>query len=510
MIIIYHHNNKVVEVLFNGESIPFSKKNIAENVFDTAEKYPDQLIMWCQLDLKLNLNHAALPDIFHHDKIMASFNVSADYFLPKTIGYVDESPFLNVKKDVSYPTWQMSADIGGVHAKVVNALQNKVSLDTDFDYFLHSLAKGAMPNGLLCYSEPSLIKDHSQIIQKKKRTNFLVFRFVKQHYRTRWIFLLFLDLFLYERKFALFPLLASLFFKRRIFEKNLLDKIEVHSVKKVIDKKTIDVIIPTIGRKECLYDVLKDLSKQTHLPVSVIIIEQNPASGSTSELDYLQTENWPFTIKHTFTHQAGACNARNLALAQVESEWVFLNDDDNRFESDLIEKTFANIESFGCLAALTFYPVAGQKLVEKKICQAAIFGSGNSFIKSTALEKVSFNKSLEFGYGEDTEFGLQLRNAGFDIIYFPNLVINHLKAPMGGFRTKPVLIWQNAEVQPKPSPTIMFLKLNNLSIQQLNGYKTVLCIKFYKAQHLRNPVRYLLNFSKQWKSSIFWAQKLKE
>ena len=29
---------------------------------------------------------------------------------------------------------------------------------------------------------------------------------------------------------------------------------------------SIDVIIPTIGRKDSLYDVLKDLSVQTHSP----------------------------------------------------------------------------------------------------------------------------------------------------------------------------------------------------------------------------------------------------
>jgi hypothetical protein len=44
-----------------------------------------------------------------------------------------------------------------------------------------------------------------------------------------------------------------------------------------------------------------------------------------------------FNIRHIFTHQTGACNARNLALSHVESEWVFFNDDDNKFSCDLIE-----------------------------------------------------------------------------------------------------------------------------------------------------------------------------
>jgi hypothetical protein len=63
---------------------------------------------------------------------------------------------------------------------------------------------------------------------------------------------------------------------------------------------TIDVIIPTIGRKKFLYDVLKDLSVQTHLPKNAIIVEQNPTQGSQSELDFINNETWPFTNQALF------------------------------------------------------------------------------------------------------------------------------------------------------------------------------------------------------------------
>ncbi|WP_347052895.1 glycosyltransferase family 2 protein [Flavobacterium olei] len=509
-VIIYHQNNKVVEVNFKGKSIEFSSKSIAFNLFQIAEKYPDDLIIWCHSDLKSNLNQSKFQDIFHHSKIMASYNALDCAFLPNTIGYVDETLFLNVKKDISYPTWLMNSDVGGIHASVLNFLKHKIQKDNSFDYFLHSMAKLAMLGGLLCYSEPELILNFSGSGLNSKKSNFLTFRFVKQHYKTRWVFLLFLNIVLYEGKFPLLPLLISLGFRKRTLDEDLLDGIEVQSTRKVINKKTIDVIIPTIGRREYLYDVLKDLSKQTHQPENVIIVEQNPDVNSKSELDYLKDEIWPFIIKHTFTHKTGACNARNLALAQVTSEWVFLNDDDNRFEADLIEKTFENIKQYGCLAALTFYPVAGQKLIERKTSQSSFFGSGNSFIKASALNKVKFNTSLEFGYGEDAEFGLQLRKIGYDVIYFPHLIINHLRAPMGGFRTKPVLAWKDEKIQPKPSPTIMFLKLNNFTLKQVMGYKTVLFIKFYKVQPIKNPIKYLYIFRAQWNASVLWAEQLRK
>ena len=117
------------------------------------------------------------------------------------------------------------------------------------------------------------------------------------------------------------------------------NSISVHSSITVVDKFTIDVIIPTIGRKKYLYDVLKDLANQTVVPKNVIIVEQNPDEGSKSELDYLQNQSWPFLIKHTFINKTGACNARNMALQQIESDWIFMADDDIRFEKDILETT---------------------------------------------------------------------------------------------------------------------------------------------------------------------------
>jgi hypothetical protein len=62
----------------------------------------------------------------------------------------------------------------------------------------------------------------------------------------------------------------------------------------VVGNKSIDVIIPTIGRKHA---VLQDL-QQTHLPVNVIIVEQNPQEDSVSDLDFFNNQTWPLIIRH--------------------------------------------------------------------------------------------------------------------------------------------------------------------------------------------------------------------
>ena len=115
---------------------------------------------------------------------------------------------------------------------------------------------------------------------------------------------------------------------------------------------------------------------------------------------------------------------------------------------------------------------------------------------------------FEFGFGEDADFGMQLRNIGIDVLYFPNPEILHLKAPMGGFRTKPVLAWHSDAIQPKPSPTVMLFKILHITKQQICGYKTLLFFKYYKNQTIKNPILYFLNYRKQWSRSVFWANEL--
>lgn len=151
----------------------------------------------------------------------------------------------------------------------------------------------------------------------------------------------------FEKRITLFLLIKSFFIKQLKLSFDL-ERIPITSTKTLLKEKTIDVIIPTIGRKQYLYDVLKDLSVQSILPKTVIIVEQNSLEGSISELNYIHDYKWPFAIKHTFTHQSGGvCNARNIALQQVESEWVFFADDDIRFNTNFFQDSFSEIAKYG-------------------------------------------------------------------------------------------------------------------------------------------------------------------
>lgn len=508
MIFIYHTNNAISRVESQlSELINFDATvAVSCGLQQIAAKNPRATLVWCHVDYASNLNFDVLKKLFHHNKLMLSFNPNSTAFLSDRIGYVDESLFVNVNKKVCFPTWQMSSVVGMIHASVLIKLDS-IPCQQDLDYYFTSVAKLAMVKGLLCYSEPKLLLNRNKG-KKADASMFTLFRFVKQHYKTRWVYLLFLNLLWYENKLTFFPFVQSLFYKKRVGNKIHLEGIKVSSNENVTQDKTIDIIIPTIGRKQYVHDVLKDMAKQTLLPRKVIIVEQNPIENSVSELDFLIIETWPFKIKHLFIHQVGACNARNLALQEVESEWVFLADDDIVFEANFLNSSFLFIKKYGVSAVSVSCLRENETSSFNTVVQWQSFGSGCSIVATTNLNKSTFGIGYEFGYGEDSDFGMQLRNQGVDVLYLPQPRIVHLQAPMGGFRTKQKLAWEDDEIHPKPSPTVMLFQITHKTKQQNLGYKTILFFKYYQHQSIKNPFTYFISFKKQWAQSLYWADKL--
>lgn len=510
MILIYHKNNKVNSIASpNIELLPdLNNKFIIEAVYHLAQLFPEAKIVWCHEDLKVALNLKFIRENKSYEQILFSFTPNKNHYLTETIGYLEQNPFININKSVTYPTWLMSSAVGFAHAKVFLKV-DKHPRHLNWNYFLNSLAKTYQPVGLFCYSEPRLLLRNELYHYDETISKTQLFKFVKQHYKARWIIILMINLWIYEKKFPLWACINSFFYKKI---NSITDSInnEIPSLPKELKiNDTVDVIIPTIGRKKYLYDVLCDLKNQTILPKTVIIVEQNGQENTCSELNYLTDEIWPFNIKHTFTHKLGACNARNIALGHVTSDWVFLADDDIRFKADFLEVCLDNCKRYGQRAITLSCLPEGISQSSTPPYQCEYFGSGCSFIARATIENLSFHLGYEFGYREDVDFGMQIRNKGTDIVFFSHPTITHLKAPVGGFRTSFVFPWEQDKILPKPSPTVMLYHLLHSTPQELCGAKTLLFLNYYPLQKRKNPIKYAIYFKKQWNISIHWARKLR-
>lgn len=501
-ILLVHNYKKVIELVDEtGNKLLLPEHaSIAGLLYRLASQYPDSLFLWAHLHTSNAINTRQLREVFPHKLVMASFSFSKSTFFGHSIGYVEQTPFINISFDVPYPTWQMSSDLGGIHAQVLLQIEKRVKPCKDFNFFINAIAKAGMAKGLFCYSNPKLAQAGYKATKPLKSSAFQLFRFVKQHYKTQWLFMLWFCLLFFEKRIAVLPLLFS-FFSSKI---KLPDPVfqAVTPEEEITELKSVDVIIPTLGRKPYLLDFLDDLSNQTVLPQSVVIIEQNPLKESSSELGDLLNRDWPFKIDHTFTHQTGACNARNMALKKVTADYVFFADDDIRVKNDFLQKALAKIQSFGVKAATFNCLMPGEEKEYHTTAQTTNFGSGCSIVARQALNGLAFNTLYEHGYGEDVDFGMQLRYWGTDVVYFPYPEILHLKAPTGGFRYQHHHPWENGAVQPKPSPTVMHFKKKYFTQQQLCGFRVLLYVQFYKNSSVKSPFKYIPYMNKRWKKSL--------
>ena len=508
LIIIHENGRRVEEIVLNNTAIPPVHRELSREFWRLAGEYPDELLIWIDKRFKSQLNTAEIEKIFRHDLVMVSFAVKEQFF-PPTIGYVDQLPFVNPDYNTLYPSWLMSVNVGGIKAGTALRFEGLINKKDSFGYAINSIAKIGQQNSLFCYSDPFLINQKPDGHQHKyDATTAELFNFVYQFYKTEWLPVL---LFCYIKSEKRFPLLSflSAFFSKKLFNPEVqLDSIRSgSSVNTLEEKESVDVIIPTLKRPAYVEQVLKDLKKQSLVPKKVIIIEQDPDEGAVSQLENLWHQNWPFQIEHSFIKTAGACKARNLALQKVSSKWIFFADDDIRISPQTLEDAVSESNrlaihalNMNCLqpeGTTTFH----------KIKQWGAFGSGTSLVKSEYALQCTFNEAYEYGFGEDTDYGLQLRAVGADIVYHPDVQITHLKAERGGFRQEVKIPWEQDSLRPKPSPTMMLLVKTHYNRYMLKGYKVSLFLKFYTRQTIKNPFKYFKMMEKKW---ILSEQRAKE
>ncbi|MGK4569276.1 glycosyltransferase family 2 protein [Flavobacterium sp. 3HN19-14] len=158
---------------------------------------------------------------------------------------------------------------------------------------------------------------------------------------------------------------------------------------------------------------------------------------------------------------------------------------------------------------------------------AQMFSNANSCVKREFVEKLIGNDvNFDGGYGEDSDFGMELTKAGVTVLNNPFAANLHLKPPSGGYRAwglqakitgkkRKKQPWELdtpvKRIKPVPSPTVMYGIIKQFTPQQLIEYKHKHFSYylfdgskvgfFYRL--LRIPYKNL-----QFRKSVFYARKL--
>lgn len=277
---------------------------------------------------------------------------------------------------------------------------------------------------------------------------------------------------------------------------------------------SVDVILPTLGRPGPLADVLADLAHQTHLPTSVLVVEQAPP-GCPCLPDAVTAPPWPFRLIHRRVEWVGACRARNLAIADATAEWLLFLDDDVRLPPGFLSALLrvAMRYEVNAVNARVDTPRPGRPgAVAQKQAQVRVwptFGTCAALVRRVlAVACGGFDERLDGGFGEDWEFGLRLRQASACILYAPEASALHLKASAGGFRYEFPHPWRGASVRPRPSPTIMLARQLHYTPTQQQGYRLAYVLERLGAVPCWCWPEEWRRIRREWAASEQWAGAL--
>ena len=506
MVILFHDSNVITSIEVNGKIVEGVNEKIHLALVDLAVQHPDEVIAWCHERVRDRINRAEFNIDVNYPFWMISCSPIGQGYFGKLIGYVDQSTSIKINQNVTYPTWQMSSLVGAISSNTLNSLVIGREFKGSFDYFLNALGKQLKSQGVLCYRKPALL--FKEITDKFTQSSISqLMSFVRHYYGIRWLGFLMFNLLFFEKKIDFGAIKALTSRVKKVVKQSQFNwSLTYDSIAN--ESFSVDVIIPTLGRKKYLCDFLADLTVQTHLPNKVIIVEQDSSGKGLTELDDLKNQDWPFVLDIIFTQQLGACHARNIALSKVAGDYVFFADDDIRVSKGFIADALNHIVKLNLNAASLQCRQPNEKSTKLKFGQWGGFGSGSSIVNLSALKGLKFDTNYEHGFGEDSDFGMQLRNSGTDIFYLPKPEILHLKAPSGGFRTKFKQPWDVDSIKTKPSPTVLLFFKKHCTREQLLGYKVILFLKFYRVQPIWNPLTYYRIFKRQWQLSNYWAENL--
>jgi GT2 family glycosyltransferase len=215
--------------------------------------------------------------------------------------------------------------------------------------------------------------------------------------------------------------------------------------------KNFFLVIPTRDRLEHLSNLLLDLNAFSNHISQVIIVDQSQISiqKEIEELSLL----YPYVLVENERINS-VNNSRNKALAfYKEEEWLFFLDDDLRISSIAFEQIIKTLEPNiidVLIPGIQFEGMEDTEFVYQTVLDTIAkphnfskgrfrlqVCSGLNIVKRKVFKEAGFYFDENFTiWGDDWDYGMRLLQAGGNIYYQPEILVEHLGASEGGQRDK--------------------------------------------------------------------------
>jgi GT2 family glycosyltransferase len=219
----------------------------------------------------------------------------------------------------------------------------------------------------------------------------------------------------------------------------------------------VSVVLPTLDRPQAIYNLLRHLEHQTLPPHEIIVVDQSVA---VDERMSAYAAAHP-SLRYHRIPEPGLPNARNVGAGLAEGEVVLFLDDDSIPDVDLVRfhaENYADPAIAGVGGrVLGGYDTGGTetgrfnadsgKVVRNfgatKRSEADHLPGGNMSFRREVFARVGgFDKAYGgSAIGEETDFCLRARRAGFRFVFDPRASLEHLHLPTGGCRAPRFEVW---------------------------------------------------------------------
>jgi GT2 family glycosyltransferase len=212
----------------------------------------------------------------------------------------------------------------------------------------------------------------------------------------------------------------------------------------------VSLVLPTLDRPEAIYNLLRHLEHQTRPPYEIVIVDQSSVQDERVRAYAAANPR----IRYHRIPERGLPNARNVGIGLATGDVVLFLDDDSIPGPDLIHfhaESYADLDVSGVGGRIQGgYDTGGAEIGRFRQSDGKVvrnFGAstrcavdhlpgGNMSFRKSVFERIGgFDKAYGgSAIGEETDFCLRARRAGFRLLFEPRATLEHLHLPTGGCR----------------------------------------------------------------------------
>jgi len=224
----------------------------------------------------------------------------------------------------------------------------------------------------------------------------------------------------------------------------------------------VSIVISNYNGRALLKDCLESLNRLDYPNYEIIVVD----AGSTDGSPAMVGKNFPY-VKLVKRKNIGIGEALNIGIREAKGEIIVfdLNNDDvvsNDWLTHLVDvlissedvgivcgkRYFGNsskLDSAGGLwiLGLTVARGHGKNDSEKYNVETDVDYVAVPAVKKEVFDKIGMLEERYFIYGEDVDFCLRAKKAGYRIVYVPEAVFWHKRSATVGFRSPKALCYGN-------------------------------------------------------------------